>query len=176
MGVSGHTNGFCTAFTRNLHRTQKIRCAAEGMIVAATTAGQKFGGGVTVGLLGWLMHLAGSKTLSDNPDEIRVSLSDSHIFAIRAQLDAAVKEFDPDIMLHCGDLVEGTGAQAEGDSSGDRRGGQEPVQRHFRKHLLPEHGITRGMFVTVLGRLSEVNTADYARSFAGFESRKKKTV
>lgn len=31
----------------------------EGMIVAAATAGQKFGGGVTVGLIGWLMHLAG---------------------------------------------------------------------------------------------------------------------
>ena len=107
MGVSGHTNDFCTAFTRNLHRTQNIRCAAEGMIVAATTAGQKFGGGVTVGLLGWLMHLAASKTLSDNPDEIRlVSLSDSHIFATRTQLDAAVKEFDPDVMLHCGGLVE----------------------------------------------------------------------
>lgn len=57
---------------------------------------------------------ASFKTLSDNPDEIRlVSLSDSHIFATRAELDAAVKEFDPDIMLHCGDLVEGTGAQAE---------------------------------------------------------------
>ena len=31
----------------------------EGMIVAAATAGQKFGGGLTVGLTGWLMHLAG---------------------------------------------------------------------------------------------------------------------
>ena len=29
------------------------------MIVAAANAGQKFGGGVTVGLIGWLMHLAG---------------------------------------------------------------------------------------------------------------------
>lgn len=31
----------------------------EGMIVAAATAGQKFGSGVTVGVIGWLMELAG---------------------------------------------------------------------------------------------------------------------
>lgn len=42
-----------------------------------------------------------------------ITLSDSHIFATRNELDAAVKEFDPDVMLHCGDMVEGTGAQAE---------------------------------------------------------------
>ncbi len=57
---------------------------------------------------------ASFRTLSDHPEAIRiVSLSDSHIFATRAELDAAVKDYDPDIMLHCGDIVEGTGAQAE---------------------------------------------------------------
>ena len=57
---------------------------------------------------------ASFRTLSENPEEIRlVSLSDSHIFATRAELDAAVKDYDPDIILHCGDMVEGTGAQAE---------------------------------------------------------------
>ena len=57
---------------------------------------------------------ASFRTLSGNPESIRiVSLSDSHIFATRAELDAAVKEYDPDLILHCGDLVEGTGAQAE---------------------------------------------------------------
>lgn len=57
---------------------------------------------------------ASFRTLSADPEAIRlVSLSDSHIFATRAELDAAVKDYDPDIMLHCGDIVEGTGAQAE---------------------------------------------------------------
>lgn len=57
---------------------------------------------------------ASFRTLSENPEEIRlVSLSDSHVFATRAELDAAVKDYDPDIILHCGDMVEGTGAQAE---------------------------------------------------------------
>ena len=57
---------------------------------------------------------ASFKTLSENPDQIRlITLSDSHIFATRAELDQAIKEFDPDLLLHCGDMVEGTGAQAE---------------------------------------------------------------
>lgn len=70
---------------------------------------------------------ASFRTLSNDPDRINlISLSDSHIFATRSELDAAVKEYDPDIILHCGDLVEGTGAQAEqfsfwlaGDSEDD---------------------------------------------------------
>ena len=57
---------------------------------------------------------ASFRTLSDDPDQINlISLSDSHIFATRSELDEAVKNYDPDIILHCGDLVEGTGAQAE---------------------------------------------------------------
>ena len=57
---------------------------------------------------------ASFKTLSDKPDQIRlITLSDSHIFATRKELDQAIKEFDPDLLLHCGDMVEGTGAQAE---------------------------------------------------------------
>lgn len=57
---------------------------------------------------------ASFRTLSDQPENINlISLSDSHIFATRDELDGAVKSYDPDIILHCGDLVEGTGAQAE---------------------------------------------------------------
>lgn len=57
---------------------------------------------------------ASFRTLSDKPEKINlISLSDSHIFATRGELDAAVKGYDPDIILHCGDMVEGTGAQAE---------------------------------------------------------------
>ncbi len=57
---------------------------------------------------------ASFRTLSDNPEEINmITLSDSHVFATRSELDEAVKGYDPDLILHCGDLVEGTGAQAE---------------------------------------------------------------
>ena len=41
---------------------------------------------------------ASFKTLSEKPDQIRlITLSDSHIFATRAELDQAIKEFDPDL-------------------------------------------------------------------------------
>lgn len=64
---------------------------------------------------------ASFKTLSEKPDQIRlITLSDSHIFATRAELDQAIKEFDPDLLLHCGDMVEGTGAQAEHSAFGSR--------------------------------------------------------
>ncbi|WNX86182.1 S-layer homology domain-containing protein [Agathobaculum sp. NTUH-O15-33] len=57
---------------------------------------------------------ANFKTLENDPEKINlISLSDSHAFATRAELDAAVKQYDPAFLLHCGDIVEGTGAQAE---------------------------------------------------------------
>lgn len=58
--------------------------------------------------------LASFRTLSEKSEKINlISLSDSHVFATRRELDAAVKCHDPDMILHCGDIVEGTGAQAE---------------------------------------------------------------
>lgn len=57
---------------------------------------------------------ASFKTLETDPESVNLmSLSDSHIFATRDELDAAVKSNDPAFLIHCGDLVEGTGAQAE---------------------------------------------------------------
>ncbi|MCB6365975.1 S-layer homology domain-containing protein [Intestinibacillus massiliensis] len=57
---------------------------------------------------------ASFKTLEENPESINLmSISDSHAFATRAELDAAVKANDPAFLIHCGDIVEGTGAQAE---------------------------------------------------------------
>ena len=67
-----------------------------------------------VALAGGATCKASFKTLSENPEDIRIiSLSDSHIFATRPELSKEVKKYDPDLMLHCGDTVEGTGAQAE---------------------------------------------------------------
>ena len=57
---------------------------------------------------------ASFKTLETDPENINLmSISDSHAFATRAELDAAVKKNDPAFLIHCGDIVEGTGAQAE---------------------------------------------------------------
>ncbi|MCD8139023.1 MAG: metallophosphoesterase [Planctomycetaceae bacterium] len=67
-----------------------------------------------VTLAGGEKRRAGFRTLAEKPEKITIiSLSDSHVFATRPKFDAAVKSFDPDLILHCGDLVEGTGAQAE---------------------------------------------------------------
>lgn len=67
-----------------------------------------------VKLAGGEICQANFRTLAENPDSVRlVTISDSHIFATRSELDEAVKAYDPDLMLHCGDMVEGTGAQAE---------------------------------------------------------------
>lgn len=53
-------------------------------------------------------------TLKDDPDKIKIlSLSDSHIFATRDEFNEAVSANDPDFIIHCGDLVEGTGFQVE---------------------------------------------------------------
>lgn len=57
---------------------------------------------------------ANFKSLETDPESYNImTLSDSHIFATREELDRAIKENEPAFILHCGDLVEGTGAQAE---------------------------------------------------------------
>lgn len=57
---------------------------------------------------------ANFKSLETDPKSYNImTLSDSHIFATRAELNEAIKEKEPAFILHCGDLVEGTGAQAE---------------------------------------------------------------
>lgn len=57
---------------------------------------------------------AGFRTLPRNPDRLRLlTLSDSHAFATRESFNRAVWENRPDFILHSGDIVEGTGVQAE---------------------------------------------------------------
>ncbi len=60
-------------------------------------------------------HLtAGFRTLPKNPEQLRLmTLSDSHAFATRESFNQAVWTHRPCFILHSGDLVEGTGAQAE---------------------------------------------------------------
>lgn len=60
-------------------------------------------------------HLtAGFRTLPRNPERLRlITLSDSHAFATRESFNRAAWAHRPDFILHSGDLVEGTGAQAE---------------------------------------------------------------
>lgn len=60
-------------------------------------------------------HLtAGFRTLPKNPERLRLlTLSDSHAFATRESFNRAAWAHRPDFILHSGDLVEGTGAQAE---------------------------------------------------------------
>lgn len=54
------------------------------------------------------------RTLSENPDEIRfVVVSDSHRFETAARVSDAIAKFDPDFILHTGDMVEGTGVQKD---------------------------------------------------------------
>ena len=54
------------------------------------------------------------RTLSENPDEVRfVVISDSHRFETVNQVSDAIEKFDPDFILHTGDLVEGTGSQKD---------------------------------------------------------------
>ncbi len=53
-------------------------------------------------------------TLQENPDKITIlTLSDSHIFATRDEFNEAVNTKKPDFIIHCGDMVEGTGFQVE---------------------------------------------------------------
>ena len=52
------------------------------------------------------------RTLPENPEEVRfVVVSDSHRFETAKQVSDAIEKFDPDFILHTGDLVEGTGSQ-----------------------------------------------------------------
>lgn len=54
------------------------------------------------------------RTLSENPDEVRfVVVSDSHRFETATQVSDAIATFDPDFILHTGDMVEGTGSQKD---------------------------------------------------------------
>lgn len=57
---------------------------------------------------------ASFSTLGTNPGATKiVSLSDSHVFSTRAKFDADVKAINPALIIHTGDLVEGTGAQTD---------------------------------------------------------------
>lgn len=57
---------------------------------------------------------AGFRTLPEDPERLHlVTLSDSHAFATRETFDRAIWRERPDFIIHSGDIVEGTGAQAE---------------------------------------------------------------
>lgn len=54
------------------------------------------------------------RTLPADPKELRfVVVSDSHRFETAKQVSDAIAKFDPDFILHTGDMVEGTGSQKE---------------------------------------------------------------
>ncbi len=54
------------------------------------------------------------RTLSENPDAVRfVVVSDTHRFETASQVSDAIEAFDPDFILHTGDMVEGTGTQKD---------------------------------------------------------------
>ena len=54
------------------------------------------------------------RTLSENPDEVRfIVVSDSHRFETATQVSDVIAKFDPDFILHTGDMVEGTGSQKD---------------------------------------------------------------
>ncbi len=54
------------------------------------------------------------RTLSEKPDEVRfIVVSDSHRFETATQVSDVIAKFDPDFILHTGDMVEGTGSQKD---------------------------------------------------------------
>ena len=54
------------------------------------------------------------RTLPENSDEIRfVVVSDSHRFETATKVSDMIAQFDPDFILHTGDMVEGTGSQKD---------------------------------------------------------------
>ena len=61
------------------------------------------------------------RTLPENSDEIRfVVVSDSHRFETATKVSDVVAQFDPDFILHTGDMVEGTGSQKDHPRTGSR--------------------------------------------------------
>ncbi|MBS1227271.1 MAG: metallophosphoesterase [Proteobacteria bacterium] len=57
---------------------------------------------------------ASFSTLGTNPGAVKiVTLSDSHVFSTRTKFDADVRSINPALIIHTGDLVEGTGAQTD---------------------------------------------------------------
>ena len=54
------------------------------------------------------------RTLPENSNEIRfVVVSDSHRFETATKVSDVIAQFDPDFILHTGDMVEGTGSQKD---------------------------------------------------------------
>ena len=64
----------------------------------------------TVALAGGESFSASFETLSEDPDEARVIfITDTHAFAAGEALDAFIQDYDPDFIIHTGDILEGTG-------------------------------------------------------------------
>lgn len=54
------------------------------------------------------------RALEENPEEVRyISITDTHKFDTKAVFDKEVAEYDPALIIHGGDMVEGTGTQKE---------------------------------------------------------------
>lgn len=67
-----------------------------------------------VELPGGQVYKASFTTLGTSPSSIKImSLSDTHVFSTRPAFNVAVKAYQPAFIIHCGDMVEGTGVQAE---------------------------------------------------------------
>ena len=61
------------------------------------------------------------RTLPENSNEIRfVVVSDSHRFETATKVSDVIAQFDPDFILHTGDMVEGTGSQKDQFRTGSR--------------------------------------------------------
>ena len=67
-----------------------------------------------VDLAGGQSSQASFSTLGTKPGTVKIlSLSDSHVFSTREKLNADIKSINPALIIHAGDMVEGTGAQVE---------------------------------------------------------------
>lgn len=67
-----------------------------------------------VDLSGGLSYQASFSTLGTKPGAVKIlTLSDTHVFSTREKLNADIKSINPALIIHTGDLVEGTGAQIE---------------------------------------------------------------
>ena len=67
-----------------------------------------------VDLSGGLSYQASFSTFGTKPGAVKIlTLSDTHVFSTREKLNADIKSINPALIIHTGDMVEGTGAQVE---------------------------------------------------------------
>ena len=67
-----------------------------------------------VELSGGESYSASFTTLGTNPGNVKIlTVSDSHLFTTRDKINEDIKAIQPALIIHSGDIVEGTGTQAE---------------------------------------------------------------